>query len=170
MSTNIRRKLRLSVGVVGCLIASFVVLRVLFPGRQFGLAFTIATGIGRRALQTQIDTLEEKAIQKRIFTEEERDFLIDFYSTLATGAKLTVVVRQTGNMMNHYLSSSGTPFRLEPEIFTQNRKVQTQIQLLRRRASRETCHSGQHYSSDTFYMPDRSNIDSVFGLYYGTAY
>jgi hypothetical protein len=78
-------------------------LLVLFPGQRALLAWIIATGIGRDSLQARIDLLEQKAIDQEPLDEEEREFLVDFYGTLATGATVSIVVRQTGGLMNHYL-------------------------------------------------------------------
>lgn len=83
-----------------------------------------------------------------------------------SGAKLTVIVRQTGRLMHHYLDGSGADYRLEPEIFTENAKVQRQMAVLRKRAASVPCNR-RRFSSSTFYMPDVSKIDSVFGLYHG---
>jgi len=138
----------------------------LFPGERFGLALTIATGVGRAALQQRIDELETRAIHHRTFSAADRAFLVHFYQTLATGGKL-IVARQTGRMMDHYLARSGADYRLEPEIFTGNTKVRLRAMQLQKQARAGHCINGQQFSSNTFYMPDRSNVDSVFGLYYG---
>jgi hypothetical protein len=154
--------------VVGAPLAMIVVLLVLFPGRRLGIAFTIATGLGRDALQERLDELEAKAIRRASLSTDDRKFLVDFYSSLATGGKLILVVGQTGRMMDHYLAGSGSAYQLDPVIFTQNQKVQSQARALRERAARSECRAGKRFSSPTFYMPDRSNLDSVFGLYHGT--
>jgi hypothetical protein len=138
----------------------------LFPGQRLGLAFTIATGFGRDALQSRIDAIESKAVQQLPLSAGDRAFLADFYATLATGAKLTVIVAQTGRLMDHYLSRSGEDFQLDPIIFTGNAKVQAQAELLRKRANHRPCHD-ETLSSPVFYMPDPTSIDSVFGLYHG---
>lgn len=139
-----------------------------FPGQRFGIAFTLATGFGRERLQQQIDLLEEQAVHHRPFADADRTFLTDFYATLATGGKLLIVARQTGKMMDHYLAASGKDYRLEPEIFTGNQKVQRQAAQLTKQLRGTPCIAGKHLSSGTFYMPDSSKIDSIFGLYYGS--
>lgn len=150
------------------LVAALAAALMLFPGPRLGMAFTLATGVGVEKLQARIDELEAKAVRGARLGESDRAFLVDFYSTLATGGKLSGVAFQTGKMMDHYLSRAGAPYELEPEIFADNRKVQRQAALLRERAARAKCGSGQRFSSPTFYMPDLSQWDSVFGLYYGT--
>jgi hypothetical protein len=142
-------------------------LLFLFPGRRFAYAFTLATGIGTARLQQRIDALENKAIRRAIFSDDERSFLVDFYATLATGGKVAVIARQTGKLLDHYLAGSGSDFELEPEIFTNNQKVQRQARLLKEQAGRTPCREGKRLSSPTFYMPDTSQLDSVFGLYHG---
>jgi hypothetical protein len=146
--------------------AATVAALLLFPGQRLALAFTLATGVGTRDLQRRIDALEDQAISGKAFSPEDRALLSDFYRTLATGAKLTFVVRQTGRMMDHYLDGSGADYRLEPEIFQGNAKVQAQLAVLRRRA--QPCVGIKRLASPTFYMPDASQVDSVFGLYHGT--
>jgi hypothetical protein len=143
-------------------------LRLAFPGPRLGMAFTLSTGIGTAGLQARIDALEEQAINARAFSAEDRAFLSDFYRTLATGAKLSILVRQTGSMMDHYLDGSGAEYRLSPEIFRGNRKVQAQLGVLRRRAAGKSCVGVTRVASPTFYMPDPSQVDSVFGLYHGS--
>src|SRR5690349_15191546 len=91
-----------------------------FPGQRFRFAFVIATGVGRVGLQRQIDRLEEQAIARGEFTADDRQFLSDFYRTLATGGRLSIVAAQTGKLMHHYLDGSGREYELEPEIFTEN--------------------------------------------------
>ena len=150
------------------LLGAAVSAMILFPGPRLGMAFTLATGIGVATLQARIDELEEKAVRRAPLNEDDRAFLVDFYSTLATGGKVSLIARQTGKMMDHYLSRVGTPYELEPEIFSENRKIQRQAEKLRQRAARSKCGSGERFESGTFYMPDASQWDSVFGLYYGT--
>lgn len=143
-----------------------LVLVVLFPGQRLGLALTLGSGVGTSRLQRRIDAIEERAIRKTALSKDDRRFLADFYATLATGAKLTIVVAQTGRLMDHYLGGSGTDYQLDAQIFTENAKVQRQLALLRRRAAGLPC-QGAELESPTFYMPDRSKLDSVFGLYHG---
>jgi hypothetical protein len=160
LSRRTRWCLCIALGALGALLYAL-------PGERFGIAFTLATGIGRNRLQRRIDLLEQQAIQHARFSQTDRAFLVDFYATLATGGRLLVVARQTGKMMDHYLAGSGSDYRLEPEIFTSNHKVQAQAARLEKHANVGPCVAGQHFSSGTFYMPDSSNIDSVFGLYFG---
>lgn len=141
-----------------------------FPGPRFGLAFTLATGIGRDALQQRIDGLEDAAIRRAPMSAQDKQFLGDFYRTLASGGKLVILARQTGRMMDHYLDGSGRDYRLDPAIFTGNAKVRAQMALLDKRVAGLPCLDGQRVSSATFYMPDRSQTDSVFGLYYGSVH
>jgi len=158
---RIKRRVVL-VGAVVCLVA---LTCWLFPGQRLGLAFTLATGVGTPTLQDQIDALEDKAVRREPFSAKERELLSDFYRTLATGAKLSVLVAQTGHLMDHYLDGSGQDFELGADIFRDNAKVQRQLGVLRQRLGK----SCQPLSAEspTFYMPDTSQIDSVFGLYHG---
>jgi hypothetical protein len=132
------------------------------------MAFTLATGIGTPTLQKRIDDLEDKAIRRQSFSDDDKEFLEDLYRTMATGGKLTIVVGQTGRLMDHYLDGSGEDYELEPRIFTENVRVQRQMKALRRRVNLERCWPQKTVRSPRFYMPHRSSIDSVFGLYHGT--
>ena len=136
-----------------------------FPGRQRPIAMRLATGIDIGTLQEQIDGLEEMAIHKRPFSEDHKAFLREFYATLAKGARLTVVLGESGRLMDHYLDGSGEDFELDPSIFQGNAKVQERMGTLRAKLRGD---NGPTLTSPTFYMPDPSNWDSVFGLYHGT--
>ena len=125
----------------------------------------LATGIDIATLQEQIDGLEELAIKRRPFSEDQKAFLREFYTTLAKGARLTIVLSGSGRLMDHYLNGSGEAFELDPSIVRDNANVQAQMALLRERLQTEGATSA---SSPTFYMPDASEWDSVFGLYHGT--
>ncbi len=151
----------------GGLLLTALLTQLLFPGQRSLMAVTLATGIGRSGMQQRIDKLEAKAIADAPFTAEDQEFLRDFYATLATGGTLSVVLRQTGGLMRHYLGRSGKAYKLQPSIFTGNERVQRRAAQLRARASSLACDGQESATSKTFYMPDRSNLDSVFGLYYG---
>ncbi len=138
----------------------------LFPGPRLSLAFTLATGVGRDSLQERIDASEERAIARGHFSPDERAFLIDFYRTLATGAKLSLLIGQTGRMMDHYLDGSGQDYQLEPAIFRDNTNVGAHVAAVRRRLL-PGC-ATQELASKPFHMPDTSQTDSIYGLYYGT--
>ena len=172
-SRTTRRKILFVVGmIVLCLgVLASVVLRTSFPGQQASIALRLATGIGISALQEQIDAMEDKAIHEEEFTEADRTFLADFYTCLATGAKLTVLLGQSGKLMEHYLEGSGEPLALRKGIFTGNWKVKQRMKALKAKILADT-QAGRslkkRYASDTFHMPHPSVPDSVFGLYYGT--
>lgn len=162
-----RRRRRWLYALGALFVVAVVAMRLAFPGQRLGMAFTLGSGVGTAGLQTRIDALEEQAIGARSFSAEDRAFLSDFYRTLATGAKLSILVRQTGGMMDHYLDGSGAEYRLSPEIFRGNSKVQAQLAALRRRVAGKPCVGSTRVASPTFYMPDPSQVDSVFGLYHG---
>lgn len=148
----------LLIGLIGALI--------LFPGQRLWMAWVIAGGIQNDRLQSNIDRLEEKAILNQEFSVKEREFLYDFYKTLATGARLTVILGQTGGLMEHYLSGSGKLYELNPSIFIENENVKVRMSVLRNTALASGCRE-QTWRTKKFYMPHASNPDSVFGLYFG---
>jgi hypothetical protein len=130
---------------LSALLALPAVAMLLFPGRRLGLALTLATGLGRGALQERVDELEAKAIERAKLSAQDERFLRDLYGSLAIGGKLSIVIRQTGEMMDHYLA--GSDYRLEPVIFTGNQKVEAQARLLRERVARSGCRAEARLSN-----------------------
>ena len=153
------------------MVAAFVVaLLVYFPGRQTPIAFTLATGIGISHLQYRIDLLEDKAIHGRAFTEDDKRFLGNLYSCFAKGGGLTVVLRQSGQLMHRYLSRSGKDLLMTPRIFVHSQPVRDQMNVLTQRImqDRKTSRMMRNtYAAGTFYMGDPRFVDSLVGLYLG---
>ncbi len=158
--------------IVLCVTAAILCVAhlIYFPGRQSRIAFTLATGAGIRGLQARVDELEEKAITHTEFTAADKEFLRDLYECMAKGAKLTVMFRQSGEMMDRYLSCLGSDLKTAPRIFTANKLVMEKQEELRRRvwaAMKDKRPPDAEYASETFHMCHPSSPDSVFGLYYG---
>lgn len=110
--------------------------------------------------------MEANAIAKGDFDDGEVAFLRDFYTTLYKGAGLLVVLSESSKMMEPYLERSGEPLLVAPSIFHTNRKVIHEMgKVEKEMASSPILHPSCR--SPIFYMPDPSNVDSVFGLYYG---
>jgi len=144
----------------------FIALAIYFPGSELPIALTLASGIQHGSLQEKIDACEAKAIEGAAFTNEEVDFLHDLYTCLYKGARLTFVLPEVSKMMEHYLSESEQPLEVDASIFNTNDKVTKHMEALKAEIlSAEVL--ANSYRSEEFYMPDFSNIDSVFGLYYG---
>lgn len=144
----------------------FTALAIYFPGSELPIALTLATGIHREALQDRIDVCEDKAIKGDAFTEQEIAFLEDLYTCLYKGGRLTLVLPEVSKMMQHYLSKSGEALRVDASIFNTNNKVLEKMEMIKRQIASDRILL-ERYQSEEFYMPDSSNIDSVFGLYYG---
>ena len=142
---------------------------IYFPGQQTRLAFTLGPGIGKDWLQSKIDQCEIKAINTTKFTDDEIEFLKDLYTCLYKGAKLTIVLPEVSKMMGHYLSGSlpvsGDDLSVSSTIFSTNAKVKKQMGLLREKIKLDTSLKDK-YTSPNFYMPDKSNTDSVYGIGY----
>jgi len=73
---------------------------------------------------------------------------------------------QVTRMMQHYLEKTGSPLEVNSAIFSTNQKVINKMNQIKN-AIKQQSGSIHKFESATFYMPDKSNIDSVFGLYYG---
>lgn len=143
---------------------------IVFPGRQTPMALTLATGIGVPGLQAKVDRLEEKAILGQEFTEEDKTFLRDLYTCCAKGGKLIVVARQSGAMMDRYLEASGKDLPTASRIFLGSRRVQHEMELMKKwmqREAEEPNRLRRSYVSKTFHMADPKFFESVTGLYYG---
>jgi hypothetical protein len=154
----------------GVLLIATIAFLAHFPGRQSLLAITLASGLGLDGLQARVDDLEEKAIKGERFTEADRAFMHDLYTCFAKGAKLTFVLRQSGQLMDHYLSRMGEPLEIEPRIFLGSGRVREQMDLLGRRLGQDLRVRGtvaEEYSSETFHMGEPETLDSSVGLYFG---
>jgi hypothetical protein len=154
----------------GLLMILTVAFLAYFPGRQSLLALTLASGIGIGDLQARVDALEQKAIDGQPFTKADRAFLRDLYTCFAKGARLTYALRQSGQLMERYLSRTGAPLQIEPRILLGSRKVREQMDLLRQRVAEDWQARGtlaEAYASDTFHMGEPDLLDSSVGLYFG---
>lgn len=168
---RIQRLFRLGLIWIGAIVISgLAALFILFPGRQAPMALTLATGIGIPALQARVDALEDQAIHGQPFTDGDKRFLTDLYTCFAQGGRLTYVLRQSAQMMRHYLGGDGGDLHVEPRIFLLSSPVHEQMILLRQKILEDQKQgtTDSAYSTDTFYMGDQASIEAVTGLYYGT--
>ncbi len=168
-----RRKIliRCAAVLAGLIVIATVAFFIYFPGRQSTLALMLATGIGINNVQAEIDVLEAKAITGETFTSEDKAFLKDLYTCFAKGARLTIVLRQSAQLMDHYLSNSGEDLRIAPRIFLGSRPVREQMADIRERIASDVHLRGApdgKYSTPVFYMGDPAFFESYVGLYYGT--
>jgi hypothetical protein len=123
-----------------------------------------------KGLQEKVDRVEGKAANGETFTGSDKAFLRDIYTCFAKGGRLTVVLRQSGQLMGHYLSKSGEDLRLEPRIFLGSATVREQMVRLREEIGSDL-RSGsalrEEYTSPRFHMGDPEFFESAVGLYYG---
>jgi len=161
---GIKRKTALVLCTIVILL--LIIAQIIFPGRKSIIAFTLATGVGTSSLQKKVILLQNKAIHLQPFSKEEKEFVFDLYKTMAIGAKLLPWIRQTGLLMDHYLSKKGSDLKIEKSIFVKNKIVQQQMDTIKKRIKNSRSKQ-KKYQSKTFYMPHKSSIDSVFGLYWG---
>jgi hypothetical protein len=154
-------------GTLAALVAAFLII---FPGRQTPIAFSLATGIGISGLQNRVDEVEAKAIGGIPLTEEDKSFLGNLYACFGKGGQLTIVFRQSGQFMRHYLSRSGDDLSTSPRIFLNSCPVQKAMQSLKQRITADLAEHGstdETYPSQTFYMGDPGFPDAHVGLYFG---
>lgn len=162
-----RRRLKIFLVLLAVLTLCFLVI---FPGRQRAIAFTLATGVGMEDLQNRIDEMEEKAIRRESFSEDDREFIRSLYTCFYKGGRLSVVIRQSGRMMEHYLNGSGEDLEVSPRIFVKSGPVKNQLFTLITQClhDRDTPEGIQdQYSSPVFYMGDAKFPDAFVGLYFG---
>jgi hypothetical protein len=134
------------------------------------MACTLASGIGIHGLQVQVDQLEDKAIKGEPFTDADKAYLKDLYTCFARGARLTIVLRQSAQLMDHYLAGSGEDLRLDSRIFLGSKAVMGQMEMIKNKMLadlRNRSKVDEVYSTDTFYMADPDFFESFVGLYYG---
>jgi len=164
---RLRRFARILLGIVAFMVVAFLIY---FPGQQTPIAFTLATGIGVKGLQVRVDQMEDKAIHGDDFTDDDKKFIRNLYTCFAKGGRLTIVLRQSGQIMNHYLSQSGEDLKVNPRIFVKSWSVQNQMTKLREQIMRDLRVSEEirkSYFSDAFHMGDPEFYDSRVGLYFG---
>jgi hypothetical protein len=149
-----------------------IIIMVLFPGQQKSIAFTLATGIGIPTLQAKVDLLEDKAINKEKFKEEEILFLRDLFRTMSTGAKYSLLLTESGKLTSHYLNKSGEDYILPNYLFVDNKRVKKQMEILKNKLFSDIENGAikEFYVSKRFYMPHKSVPDSIYALYYGNIY
>lgn len=136
--------------------------------QEGAIALALATGVGIEGLQQRVTSLENKAIANGRFSADDKAFLRDLYAAMAAGAKGTVVLAQSGRLMDRYLEKSGAPLELDAHIFSGNARIRREIDSLAKQMSVPSADPRRTYRSPRFYMPDASSLDSVTGLYWGT--
>lgn len=164
---KLRRVARILLYMLAALIVAFLIY---FPGRQTPIAFTLATGIDVNRLQARVDEMEDKAIRGEDFTDNDKRFLRNLYTCFSKGGRLTIVLRQSSQMMRQYLSRSGEDLRAAPRVFINSGPVQDQMASLAKQIRQDFANPEgpkDSYSSDTFYMGDPKFFDAFAGLYFG---
>ncbi len=165
------KKLRRGLTILARIAAVLAVaLLIYFPGRQTPIAGALATGIGISRMQARVDQLEAKAINKQPFTDDDKRFLRNLYVCFAKGGRLTIVLRQSSQMMRRYLSATGEDLETSPRIFVNSRPVQQQIEDLKQTILADIAEKDglqKSYASQTFYMGDPKFFDAFVGLYFG---
>lgn len=133
------------------------------------MAVTLATGLGVHSLQARVDRLESRAVAGDPFTNADRAFLRDLYRTLQKGAWLTFVLRQSSQLMDHYLDGTGEDLHIDARLFLGSRRVRERMAMLGEQVEADV-HSGsptKQYDTADFYMGDPAFFDSFVGLYVG---
>ena len=160
------KRVLLTLSAIGCLLLCATLL--IFPGNRAWIAVTLGTGVGMPELQARVSRLEAEAFEGQALGVDDREFLVDLYPTMATGGRLSVVMSDAGRLLDHYLDGTGRPYGLEPEIFLSSRNVRGEMTALRERVGDAGCGAPGPHLSERFYMPDTRDLDSRFGLYWGT--
>jgi hypothetical protein len=124
---------------------------------------------GSHKLQKDIDLMEEKAINHLHFTKEDKNFLKLFYNSLTFGGYFQSKTRSASKLMKRYLSCSGKDYKIKPNIFLKNVKVQKKMEKMLDDFFIDYA-EGKHkslYESKTFSMQDESSPASEYALYKG---
>ena len=160
--------------IVAALVSAGGYVLCQFPGQQLGMAWTLGTGRGVEALQARTNAIEGQILRGNPLSSQDQRFLVDLYSTMATGARHLPPIRQSGRLMQHYLEGNGQPFEVPSSLFLGSSVVVKQAAKLRQQARRRAsiirgAKSGldDYRWSQRFYMASSSSPDSYFGLYWG---
>ncbi|MEM6856123.1 MAG: hypothetical protein AAF593_17090 [Planctomycetota bacterium] len=143
---------------------------VVFPGQQTPMALTYATGWNVKNTQAEIDRLEDLAIHKQPFTDEDKQFLFDLYSAGAKGGRITGVVPNASRLVSRYLDRSGEDLKIDADLVRHSHPVRLEIQTLKRQIALALARRHDvepRYESPTFYMGDPNDLDAVASLYFG---
>lgn len=139
-------------------------LIVLVPNLR--LAFTIGTGIGLPSLQKRIEATQSRAIKGKI-TEDDKEFLVRFYRTMAYGAQATFVLPESARLMHHYLDGSGAATSIDKSLYIESARVIVKINAIKKHL-RANCENGTSLTSKRFDMGHAYPLDAHFSLYFGT--
>lgn len=145
-------------------ILTLVSLIALVP--HLRLAFTIGTGIGLNSLQKQIEGTQSRAIKGQI-TEDDKEFLVRFYQTMAYGAQLTFVLPESARLMHHYLDESGAATSIDKALYIESARVIAKMSTIKKNL-RAICKIGESLTSERFDMGQGYPLDAHFSLYFGT--
>jgi len=129
------------------------------------LAFSIGTGIGIEPIQTQVESIQQRAIDGRI-TATDLVFLSELYRTLAYGAQATLILPLSSKLMHHYLDGSGDAVDVSEKHFLQSSPFAKRFEPIRREIV-QICEVGLTRESERFDMGDGKPWDSHFALYFG---
>lgn len=148
--------------VVACLI--------IFPGRQTPIALTYAFGWNLEQTQARIDQLEEQAIQKKPFSDEDVAFLYDLYATGVKGAKITRVAPNASRLVSRYLDQSGEDVEIDAELAMHSAPIKAKMKEMRFQIAWAVANGrgvAELYESETFFMGDPAKLDAIASLYFG---
>jgi hypothetical protein len=120
-------------------------------------AYKLATG-DFSEIQHKVDLLEEKAIAKKQFTDDEKAFLKDLYGSLVFGGRL-LGYKEAAHMLEHYLKASGTPLKIDESIYLENKKVRQALHKVRVCINNDILHRTlkSHYYSGTINIGYKEN-------------
>lgn len=148
------------------LLASLVLASLIIFVPHLRLAFTIGTGIGLNSLQKQIEATQSRAIKGKI-TEDDREFLVRFYRTMAYGAQATFVLPESARLMHHYLDGSGAATSIDKSLYIESTRVIAKMNAIRKHL-RANCENGTSLTSKRFDMGHGYPLDAHYSLYFGT--
>jgi hypothetical protein len=127
------------------------------------LAAMIGTGIGLHKIQAEIDHLHYLGKNDELSANKLKP-LRDLYYALAIGARASMLLPASSQLMFHYLDGTGRALSINPTVFAKSDKViQQKIILLR-----ELCKGKTQVNSKNFDMGGKTPPDSSFALYFGT--
>ncbi|MBN2352277.1 MAG: hypothetical protein JXD23_06885 [Spirochaetales bacterium] len=100
-------------------------------------------------IQARVDALEKKAIEKKEFSQDDKAFLKDLYSSLAFGGRF-IGHNEAADMLERYLAGTGESLRLGSGAYEANAKVKAAMEKLKSRIRADAARGKvrDKYSSD----------------------
>ena len=150
----------------GYLVITLVLVCAVLLFEPFRIAFTVGSGFGMPALQEKINSLKKKAISGGL-SADDKEYLSNFYRTLAVGASGLLILPESARLMHRYLDGSGEETSIDKSLFIKSVRVRQRMKLIKASLLSD-CKIGASMESERFEMGHGKPWDAHLTLYFGT--